>query len=116
MRVTMRHLRQSSHAVIDLTNNHTSPRCYHALAAFSVESPTKPSRKHTKSLIDNELRSVSPDDVTWSVEKALERKLQDDLEEIRKKFVGEIELPECKSYIIVEPGLINVTCRRGTTT
>ena len=42
-------------------------------------------------LIDDERRSVSPDTVDADSEPAEE---VDDLEELRKKFVGELDLPE----------------------
>jgi ribonucleoside-diphosphate reductase subunit M2 len=70
-----------------------------ALAAFSLESPTKPSRKRSKSLLDDQPRSVSPDSVT---DKTLEPEDEDDLEQLRKKFVGEIELPECEEPLLKE--------------
>ena len=42
-------------------------------------------------LIDDERRSVSPDTIDASSEPAEQ---VDDLEDLRKKFVGELDLPE----------------------
>ena len=56
-----------------------------ALAAFTLESPTKPSRKEAVVLIDDEKRSPSPESVTDAT---------DTLPDFRRKFVGEVDLPE----------------------
>lgn len=64
-----------------------------ALEAFSLVSPSKPSHKDMDALpvIDDRKRSVSPDS-----EKAegAEVEEEEDLDELRKKFVGEVDLPE----------------------
>ncbi|KAG1753928.1 ribonucleotide reductase small subunit [Suillus paluster] len=67
-----------------------------ALASFSLDSPVKPSKKDTSEedtlpVIDDRKRSVSPDSENAE---APELEDQDDLEELRKKFVGEVDLPE----------------------
>lgn len=56
-----------------------------ALAAFTLESPTKPSKKEAVVLIDDEKRSQSPESVTDAT---------DTLPDFRRKFVGEVDLPE----------------------
>jgi ribonucleoside-diphosphate reductase subunit M2 len=50
--------------------------------------PTKPSKKVPVQLIDDDRRSVSPDTIDADSEEAA------DLKELRKKFVGELDLPE----------------------
>jgi ribonucleoside-diphosphate reductase subunit M2 len=63
------------------------------LEAFSFASPIKSSQKDTLPVIDDRKRSVSPDS-----EKAesldLEDENEESLDELRKKFVGEVDLPE----------------------
>jgi ribonucleoside-diphosphate reductase subunit M2 len=59
-----------------------------------LNSPTKPSKKAAVQLIDDESLPVSPDAVDANGEAAEE---VDDLEELRKKFVGEVDLPESTS-------------------
>jgi ribonucleoside-diphosphate reductase subunit M2 len=49
-----------------------------------------------KTLIDDEPRSVSPDTVN---KESPEPEQEGDLEQLRKKFVGEIELPESECYL-----------------
>jgi ribonucleoside-diphosphate reductase subunit M2 len=49
-------------------------------------SPTKPSQKSVIKLIDDERREESPDTVDAEGE--------EDIEELRQKFVGEVDLPE----------------------
>jgi ribonucleoside-diphosphate reductase subunit M2 len=61
-----------------------------AIAALTFDSPTKPSKKATIKVIDDERRSISPD----TVDDTEEHELPDDIEELRKKFVGEVDLPE----------------------
>ncbi|OJA17025.1 hypothetical protein AZE42_00563 [Rhizopogon vesiculosus] len=72
-----------------------------ALAAFSLASPTKPSQNDTLPVIDDRKRSVSPDS-----EKAEGSELQDEdadnLDELRTKFVGDIELPESEEPLLKE--------------
>ncbi|KAG0709523.1 ribonucleotide reductase small subunit [Suillus ampliporus] len=75
-----------------------------AMAAFSLDSPTKPSRKDTSNqdtlpIIDDRKRSVSPDS---EKAEALEVEDEDDLEELRKKFVGEVDLPESEEPLLKE--------------
>ncbi len=56
---------------------------------FTLESPTK---KLVAKKIDDERRSTSPDTVAD----------ESDLEELRKKFVGEVDLPEsaCSLFML----------------
>ncbi|KAG1755809.1 ribonucleotide reductase small subunit [Suillus lakei] len=64
-----------------------------ALASISLDSPTKPSDDDTLPVfIDDSKRSVSPDS----------ENAEDELEELRKKFVGEIDLPECEEPLLKE--------------
>jgi ribonucleoside-diphosphate reductase subunit M2 len=68
------------------------------LEAFSLASPSKPLHKDMDALpvIDDRKRSISPDS-----EKAEGPEVEEegDLEELRKKFVGEIDLPESQWLI-----------------
>jgi hypothetical protein len=60
-------------------------------------------------LVDDESRSVTPDTVVAS-----EPAEEDDLEELRKKFVGEIDLPESMSSVLhMLYRLVIVGRRRG---
>jgi len=63
----------------------TSLQAAAALAAFTLESPSKPSKKEVVVLIDDEKRSQSPESVTDAT---------DTLPDFRRKFVGEVDLPE----------------------
>lgn len=65
-----------------------------ALANISLDSPTKPSHDEDTLpvLIDDRKRSVSPDS----------QDAEDELEELRKKFVGEIDLPESEEPLLKE--------------
>lgn len=65
-----------------------------ALANISLDSPTKPSHDEDTLpvLIDDRKRSVSPDS----------QNAEDELEELRKKFVGEIDLPESEEPLLKE--------------
>ncbi|KAG2754650.1 ribonucleotide reductase small subunit [Suillus brevipes Sb2] len=65
-----------------------------ALANISLDSPTKPSDDEDTLpvLIDDRKRSVSPDS----------QNAEDELEELRKKFVGEIDLPESEEPLLKE--------------
>ncbi|KAG2135937.1 ferritin-like superfamily, partial [Suillus bovinus] len=66
-----------------------------ALANISLDSPTKPSADDEDTLpvlIDDRKRSVSPDS----------QDAEDELEELRKKFVGEIDLPESEEPLLKE--------------
>ena len=56
-----------------------------ALAAFTLKSPSKPSKKEVVVLIDDEKCSQSPESVTDAT---------DVLPDFRRKFVGEVDLPE----------------------
>jgi ribonucleoside-diphosphate reductase subunit M2 len=58
-----------------------------AIEAFSINSPTKPSKKATVKPIDDPRPEVSPATIE-------EHGLPDDLEVLRQKFVGEVDLPE----------------------
>ncbi|KII95244.1 hypothetical protein PLICRDRAFT_34087 [Plicaturopsis crispa FD-325 SS-3] len=64
-----------------------------ALEAFSLTTPTKPLKKPQFSLIDDEQRSESPETLNGD---------EDDLEELRKKFVGEVDLPESEEPLLKE--------------
>lgn len=54
-----------------------------------MESPTKKSTKKPMQLIDDSKRSTSPDTVADDEVPEVE-----DIEALRKKFVGEVDLPE----------------------
>ncbi|KXN83733.1 Ribonucleoside-diphosphate reductase small chain [Leucoagaricus sp. SymC.cos] len=62
-----------------------------ALAAFSLESPTKPSKKAAVALADDERQPESPDTL-----------VEDSLDDFRKKFVGEVDLPESEEPLLKE--------------
>lgn len=59
-----------------------------AVKAFSLSSPAK----------STENSSVDNKDALPSVEIPDEKSVEEDLDVLRKKFVGEIDLPECKSH------------------
>lgn len=88
------------------------------LEKFSFITPTKPSKKDEDDsfpvvLLDDKQRSVSPDTIGDASEPAEEA--EDDLEELRKKFVGEIDLPESEFLLVpVTCCVLIVTHRRGT--
>ncbi|KAG2336496.1 hypothetical protein BDR05DRAFT_1013939 [Suillus weaverae] len=65
-----------------------------ALANISLDSPTKPSDDEDTLpvLIDDRKRSVLLDS----------QDTEDKFEELRKKFVGEIDLPECEEPLLKE--------------
>ncbi|KAF5364250.1 hypothetical protein D9756_000735 [Leucocoprinus leucothites] len=65
-----------------------------ALASFSLESPTKASKKPVVSLVDDERLPESPD--TLADTEGTE------LDQLRKKFVGEIDLPESEEPLLKE--------------
>jgi len=62
-------------------------------ATLSLRVPTSPSKKAaafeacSSDIIDDRKRSVSPDSLLSDE--------VDNLDELRKKFVGEVDLPEC---------------------
>lgn len=60
-----------------------------ALEAFSLRTPTK-------HIIDDKKRSESPDTLADNVSD------EDDLDTLRQKFVGEIDLPECEEPLLKE--------------
>ncbi|KAL4075954.1 ribonucleotide reductase [Scleroderma yunnanense] len=64
------------------------------IAAFSLNTPVKLADKH--SIIDDKRRSVSPDTLADGSSD------QDDLDTLRSKFVGEIDLPECEEPLLKE--------------
>ncbi|KIJ70196.1 hypothetical protein HYDPIDRAFT_79121 [Hydnomerulius pinastri MD-312] len=68
-----------------------------AIAAFSLDSPTKSSSKAVV-LIDDKKRSVSPD--TLGDDSDAEE--QDDIQILRRKFVGEVDLPESEEPLLKE--------------
>ncbi|KAF8192482.1 ribonucleotide reductase small subunit [Pholiota molesta] len=63
-----------------------------ALAAFSLESPAKP----TKKIIDDEKLPQSPESLTEGVD------ADDELPAIRRQFVGEVDLPESEEPLLKE--------------
>ncbi|KAG6335530.1 hypothetical protein ID866_3560 [Astraeus odoratus] len=65
-----------------------------SIAAFSLDSPKKPSEKHA--LIDDKKRSVSPDTLADGSSD------EEDLDVLRRKFVGEVDLPECEEPLLKE--------------
>ncbi|RXW21956.1 hypothetical protein EST38_g3894 [Candolleomyces aberdarensis] len=67
-----------------------------ALAAFSLESPTKPSKKAPIQLIDDEKLPESPESLT-DVEE-----VQDELTRLRSMYVGEVDLPESEEPLLKE--------------
>ncbi|KAF9452435.1 beta subunit of ribonucleotide reductase [Macrolepiota fuliginosa MF-IS2] len=67
-----------------------------ALAAFSLESPIKSSKKSPISLVDDERLPESPDTLGDAEE------AQDTLDELRKRFVGEVDLPESEEPMLKE--------------
>ncbi|KAG6334246.1 hypothetical protein ID866_4837 [Astraeus odoratus] len=69
-----------------------------AIEAFSLDSPSKPLRSTTP-VLDDKKRSVSPDTLE---EEASEAELEDDLDALRNRFVGEIDLPECEEPLLKE--------------
>ncbi|ETW84396.1 hypothetical protein HETIRDRAFT_458167 [Heterobasidion irregulare TC 32-1] len=65
-----------------------------ALQAFSLESPVKSSLVQ-KPVLDDARRSHSPDSVEDSAE-------TEDVEEFRKRFIGEVDLPENMEPLLIE--------------
>ncbi|KAF8812328.1 beta subunit of ribonucleotide reductase [Phlegmacium glaucopus] len=65
-----------------------------AFAAFSFDSPTKPSKKDTIKVIDDERLPQSPESLTQDAE--------DDILPIRRKFVGDVGLPESEEPLLKE--------------
>ena len=78
-----------------------------AFAAFSLNSPSKPPSKEY--LLDDKKLSVSPK--TLGDESDSE---EDDFSVLRTKFVGEVDLPECKLLSLYHPTLLNSSHRRRT--
>ncbi|KAH7920793.1 ribonucleotide reductase small subunit [Leucogyrophana mollusca] len=73
-----------------------------AIAAFSITTPTKASKKSTSpALIDDKRRSVSPDSLDDEESQESEEP-EDELEALRKKFVGEVDLPESEEPLLKE--------------
>ncbi|KAG6918908.1 Ribonucleotide-diphosphate reductase (RNR), small subunit [Tephrocybe rancida] len=68
-----------------------------SLAAFSFDTPVKHS---VKPVIDDTRLSKSPKSIVDEDEQAFNS--QDDLEALRKKFVGEIDLPESEEPLLKE--------------
>lgn len=71
-----------------------------AIEAFSLDTPRKYSPDERPRL-DGRKRSFSPDALA---EEGSEAETEDDLNSLRKKFVGEIDLPECEESF---PGFTN---------
>jgi len=74
-----------------------------AIEAFSLDTPRKYSADE-RLLLDDRKRSFSPD----TLEEASDVETEDDLDSLRKKFVGEIDLPECEPF----PGFTFVPLNR----
>ncbi|KAH6915022.1 ribonucleotide reductase small subunit [Coprinopsis sp. MPI-PUGE-AT-0042] len=74
-----------------------SKKAASALAAFSLDSPTKPSKKIAKLMIDDERLPESPKSVTEEAPQPV-----DELALLRKKFVGEVDLPESEEPLLKE--------------
>ncbi|KIJ97595.1 hypothetical protein K443DRAFT_240300 [Laccaria amethystina LaAM-08-1] len=70
-----------------------------ALAAFSLDSPTKVSKKLFVKLTDDERLPESPDTIGDDDEEVDE---EAQLRELRKKFVGEVDLPESEEPLLKE--------------
>ncbi|KAH7916210.1 ferritin-like superfamily, partial [Hygrophoropsis aurantiaca] len=71
-----------------------------AIAAFSLTTPTKVSKKaQSPVLVDDKRRSVSPDSLEDEQSESDEEP-EDDLEVLRKKFVGEVDLPESEEPLL----------------
>lgn len=77
-----------------------------ALQAISLESPTKPIQKLAP-VIDDTRRSPSP---LSESEKTEEQEL-----DLRKRFVGDVHLPESMSTNCVSYLFLTVPCRSGAT-
>ncbi|EEB94399.1 hypothetical protein MPER_06792, partial [Moniliophthora perniciosa FA553] len=73
-----------------------------ALQAFSLESPTKKTTQKVASIIDDKRRSISPASLLDDETEEQEEKGAEDLEELRKQFVGDIELPESEEPLLKE--------------
>lgn len=76
-----------------------------AIAAFSLDSPSKPPSPK-ESLLDDRKRSVSPDTLGDGSDSE-----EDEFEVLRTKFVGEIDLPESKSCPTCHLVVIHSSCR-----
>ncbi|KAE9410349.1 ribonucleotide reductase small subunit [Gymnopus androsaceus JB14] len=76
-----------------------------ALASFTLESPTKKSTKKAV-IIDDKRRSVSPasleDEEVEEEEEDSETKAAEELSALRKRFVGEVDLPENEEPLLQE--------------
>ncbi|KAF9226451.1 ribonucleotide reductase small subunit [Gyrodon lividus] len=73
-----------------------SKKAAEAIAAFSLDSPTKPYQKPDV-VIDHKKRSVSPDTLD-----EYEFEEEEDIQTLRKKFVGEVDLPESEEPLLKE--------------
>ncbi|KAK7439026.1 Ribonucleotide-diphosphate reductase (RNR), small subunit [Stygiomarasmius scandens] len=69
-----------------------------SISSFALESPTKKSKVEAKVLIDDRRRSTSPtsDDAEECEEE------QDNFEDLRTQFVGEVDLPENEEPLLQE--------------
>jgi hypothetical protein len=83
-----------------------APQAAAALQAISLESPTKPAQKPA-AVIDDTRRSYSPLSET--------EKTEDQESDHRKRFVGDVDLPESTSTNFVSYLFLNVPCRSGAT-
>jgi len=61
-----------------------------AIAAFSLDSPSKPPSPK-EPLLDDKRLSISPDSLVGNPDSE-----EDEFKVLRAKFVGEVDLPECK--------------------
>ncbi|KDQ64877.1 hypothetical protein JAAARDRAFT_167601 [Jaapia argillacea MUCL 33604] len=82
-----------------------------ALEKFSFTTPTKPTKKSATLLVDDRRRSTSPhsDEDVFSSKSETRQEEQEDaepseesLEELRKRFVGEVDLPEHEEPLLKE--------------
>ncbi|EIW82404.1 ribonucleotide reductase small subunit [Coniophora puteana RWD-64-598 SS2] len=77
-----------------------SKKAAEALANFSLETPTKTKLSKKTPLVDDKRRSNSPD--TLGSETSDDVEARDPLEELRTKFVGDINLPESEEPLLKE--------------
>ncbi|KAI9574564.1 ribonucleotide reductase small subunit [Boletus coccyginus] len=73
-----------------------SKKAAEAIAAFSLDSPSKPPSPK-EPLLDDKKRSISPDSLVDDPDSE-----EDEFEVLRAKFVGEVDLPECEEPLLKE--------------
>jgi hypothetical protein len=96
----------SSHSQCRSTCSQPASQAAAAFQAISLESPTKPIQKPAP-VIDDARRSLSP---LSEAEKTEDQEL-----DLRKRFVGDVDLPESRSANCVSYLLLSVPCRSGAT-